>query len=154
MKLPTVRILACFVAGALLLSCSATSDITAFEPLVGADSLAVTLQRTSATVSDMPTLQISGIMHGVDAVWQVTGGACDIASATAARAGSVIEIRLHRGGDPLANCVAMAVGYRYAARIVGLEPGRYEVRFVDEYAQRPPTEIGRSSVVVLQYGLD
>jgi hypothetical protein len=39
-------------------------------------------------------------------------------------------------------------------RVSGLTPGRYEVRFVDAFAAQPPSEIGRISVAVLQYGLD
>jgi hypothetical protein len=71
-----------------------------------------------------------------------------MASATAARAGTVVEIRLQRDLNPLANCAPGRVGYRYAARVFALLPGRYDVRLVDAYVQRPATEVARSAVDV------
>jgi hypothetical protein len=81
-------------------------------------------------------------------VWEVESASCLIASASAARAGTVIEIKLARGGNPLAICVAARAGYRYVARVAGLEQGRYEVRIVDALAGQPAYEVGRRSVVV------
>jgi hypothetical protein len=152
MILRHVRTLASLVTCAVLASCSSASDITAFEPLVGGEPVASTLQQSIAPWRGTPLLEVSGIIGGVDAVWLASGG-CDTASATASRAGAVIEIKLERSvlNGP---CSAIAVGQRYAVRVSGLTPGRYEVRFVDVFAHQPPVEIGRSSIYVLQYGLD
>ena len=144
-----VRVLGSLVAGVLLGACSAARDITSFEPLVGAAPVAVDLQRAAdVPLSGLPRLNISATAGEVSAVWEVEGGSCIIASASASRAGSVIEIKLERGRNPLANCVAGRVGYRYIARVAGLEQGEYEVRVVDVFADQPAREVGRRSVVV------
>jgi hypothetical protein len=53
------RILGSLVTGMLLTSCSAT-DITDYQPLVGAETLAVQLQTTTGIpVSGLPRLAIS-----------------------------------------------------------------------------------------------
>jgi hypothetical protein len=135
--------------GVLLSSCSAASDITAFEPLVDATPVAVSL--TSAAdvpLTGLPRLDISATAGEVSVTWEVESGSCVIAEASASRAGSVVEIQLHRGGNPGANCVAARMGYRYVARVVGLEQGKYEVRLMDVFATLPAVAIGRKSVVV------
>ena len=149
MLLRHVRPLGSLVIGALICSCSAASDITAYAPLVGADTIAVTLH-TSADIplTGLPRLQFAGLSGEVSVVWEVESGSCLIASATAARAGSVIEIRLERGGNPLADCIAARVGYRYELRVPTLTPRVYQVRLVDVFAQQSPIEVGRSAVVV------
>jgi len=63
------------------------------------------------------------------------------------RSGAVVEIRIHRSGDPLALCVAMAVTYRYVAH-VPLAPGAYEVRLVDDLLGQQLRPVGRSMVTV------
>jgi hypothetical protein len=144
----SVRLLGCFVAGMLLSACRAASDITAYAQLVAADTIAVTLGTTGVPLSGLPRLQIVGQSGEVSVVWEVESPPCLIASATAARAGSVIEIRLQRGFNPLADCAAGNFGYRYSARVPALAPGQYEVRLVDVFAQQLPAEVGRSAVVV------
>jgi hypothetical protein len=148
MMLRCARVLGSLVAGVLLGACSA-SDSTIFEPLVGAAPIAVSLQSgDDVPLSGLPRLTISATAAEVNVLWEVESGSCVIASASAARAGAVIEIKLERGGNPLANCVAARVGYRYLARVAGLEQGRYEVRVVDVFGGQPPYEVGRRSVVV------
>jgi hypothetical protein len=145
MMLRHVRVLGSFVAGVLLSACSDTI----FEPLVGAVPVAVSLQSAAdIPLSGLPRLTISATAGEVNALWEVESESCIIASASAARAGSVIEIKLERGGNPLASCVAGRVGYRYMARVRGLEQGQYEVRLVDVHVGQAPYEVGRRSVVV------
>ncbi len=138
-----------FVVGALLSSCATTGEVTPFEPLVGGEPVAVSLVTTAdIPLSGLPRLEISATAAEVNARWEVEGVSCLIAQATASRVGSVIEIQLHRGGNPLANCVAARVGYQYMARVTGLAQGRFEVRLVDVFADQPAVAIGRKSVVV------
>lgn len=149
MILRHAHVLGSFVAGALLCSCTAASDIAAFEPLAGGAPVAVSLlSSTGLPLSGLPRLNISATAAEVNVIWEVESASCVIAHASAARGGNVVEIQLHRGGDPVASCVAARVGYRYVARVAGLEQGRYEVRLVDVFADLPAHEIGRRSVVV------
>ncbi|MEO5815908.1 MAG: hypothetical protein ABIT20_11580 [Gemmatimonadaceae bacterium] len=143
------RPLASLFIGVLLSSCSAASDITAFEPLVNAAPVAVSLQSAAdIPLSGLPRLNFSATAAEVNVLWEVESRSCIIAEASASRAGNVVEIQLHRGGDPAANCVVARVGYRYAMRVAGLEQGRYEVRLVDVFAAQPVVAVGRDSVVV------
>jgi hypothetical protein len=149
MMLHHQRFLGSLVASALLSSCSVPSDLTGFEPLEGAVPVAVSLKTTyDIPLSALPRLQLSGIARGIDAVWEVAVFGCLTQSASASQAGAVVEIRLERAGNPLANCAPVSSGYRYAARVSGLAPGRYEVRFVDKFVDQLPNQIGRSSVLV------
>ena len=149
MSLRSARIVSSLVVGMLLSSCSAATDITGYEPLVGAEPTAVMLQTTTGIpVAGLPRLTISSTAAEVNVVWEVESGACLIVQATASRAGSILEIRLHRSGNPLALCVASMIGYRYSLRVPELGQGRYEVRFVETFGEQPPVEIGRQSVVV------
>ena len=149
------RRLTSLMSAVLLSSCSAASDITAYEPLVGVVPVAVSLQTThNIPLNGLPRLRITPIAHGVDAVWETGTMGCLIQSATAARAGTVIEITLERRGNPLADCAAVTIGERYAARVSGLDVGHFEVRFVDKFMDQPAHEIGRSVVIVSAYAPD
>jgi hypothetical protein len=146
-RLLSVRHLASLAAGVLLCACDAgTSSV---EPLVGATPIAVGLSTTTSTTStDLPRFQLFALAGEVHVHWDVESGACLIAQATGAQAGSVIQVRIDRSGNPLANCANVRVGYHYVARIASLIPGRYEVRLIDAVLGLTAYEAGRGTIVV------
>lgn len=141
------RLFAAVAVGVLLSACSG-SDHGPFEPLPGGATIPVTLETTAspagASVSQVAFATASG---GVTATWDVTSGPCLVATATALQSGAVVEIRIHRSGDPSALCVAMAVTYRYVAH-VPLVPGAYEIRLVDDMLGQQLRPVGRSMITV------
>jgi hypothetical protein len=140
------RLLGALAAVATLCSCEATSAV---DPLTGGMHLPVTLATSiSAPSGAAPHLQFSGGNGAVEVVWDVESPPCLLAEASALQAGPVIEIRIHRSGDPLALCIEGNVAYHYVARTPAIVPGRYDVRLVDESLGQKPRSVGRSVVLV------
>jgi hypothetical protein len=140
------RLFGSLAAAVLLSSCEATGAV---EPISGGMQLAVTLETSvSAPSGAAPHLQFVGSNGVVEVVWDVEGPPCLLAEASALQAGPVIQIRIHRSGDPLAQCVAGNVAYHYVARTLEINPGRYDVRLVDETLGQKPRSVGRSLVLV------
>jgi hypothetical protein len=140
------RILGLLAAAALLSSCEATGAV---GPLTSGTSLPVTLATSVAAPSGAaPRLQFVGKNGALEVVWDVESSPCLLAEASSLRVGPVIEIRLHRSGNPLALCIEGSVAYHYVARIEAVIPGRYDVRLVDELLGQEPRSVGRSLVQV------
>lgn len=84
----------------------------------------------------------------IEVIWDVESAPCLIAEASGVLAESVIEIQIHRAGDPLGDCASVRVAYHYVARTQAVAPGRYDVRVIDATLGLSPREVGRRSVVV------
>lgn len=109
----------------------------------------VTLETSVSVASGAaPHLRFVGSNGVVEVMWDVEGPPCLLAEASALQAGPVIEIRIHRSGNPLAQCVAGNVAYHYVARTLAIKPGRYDVRLVDEPLGQQQRSVGRSVVLV------
>lgn len=142
-----MRLLASFAVVVVLASCA--GDGTPFEPLPGGLALPVTLETTvEASSGVMPRFAVVTIAGGAQVEWDVASASCLMAEASALQAGSVIEVRIHRSGNPLADCVAGTVAYHYVARLMAPAPGQYEVRLVDDMLGQPPRPVGRATVTV------
>ena len=145
-RLPLRRLLPLAVA-AVLSSCA--GDGNPFEPLPGGLSLPVTLETTvDAPSGALPRFAVVTIAGGAQVEWDVASAPCLVAEASALLAGSVIEVRIHRSGNPLADCVAGTVAYHYVARVMAPAPGLYEVRLVDDMPGQPMRPVGRATVTV------
>jgi hypothetical protein len=140
------RLVGSLAAVATLCSCEATSAV---DPLTGGTHLPVTLETSfSAPSGAAPHLQFNGGHGVIEVVWDVESAPCLLVEASALQAGPVIEIRLHRSGNPLALCTDDNVAYHYVARTQAIVPGRYDVRLVDEILGQKPRSVGRSVVLV------
>jgi len=147
MLLRTVRLAASFAVVALFSACH--GDDSPFEPLPGGLALPVTLTTTSVVSAQGPEqMTVAAVPGAVDVTWDLVSGPCLLASANALQSGQVIEVRVHRSGDPLALCAAVQVRYHYVARVVIPGPGSYEVRLVDDLLGQPPRPVGRRTVSV------
>jgi len=147
MLLRTVRLAASFVAVVLLSACH--GDGSPFEPLRDGTALPVTLTTTSVPSSPGPEqMTVAAIPGAMDVTWDVVSAPCLLASASALQSGQVIEVQIHRSGDPLALCAAGQVRYHYVARVVIPGPGSYEVRLVDDMLGQSPRAVGRRTVSI------
>ena len=146
MSRPSVRLLASLAVVAVLSSCA--GDGSPFEPLRGGMALPVTLETTMEPGSTLPRFSVASIPGGAQVEWDVASSPCLMAEASALQAGFVIEVRIHRSGNPLADCVPGTVTYRYMARVMAPAPGQYEVRLVDDMLGQPPRPVGRATVAV------
>ena len=144
----TTRRLASLAVAVLLAACNGSGG--PFEPMSGGITLPVTLATTfnGMPVTDPSRLRITGVAGGAQVQWDVVSPACLIAEASARHVGSVIEVRIHRSGNPLASCVAAMVAYHYEANVIVPAPGGYEVRVVDDLLGQPLRPIGRAAVAV------
>jgi len=143
----SVRHLASLAVVAILSSCA--GDGNPFEPLPGGLAVPVTLETTVEPAgSTVPRFAVVTIAGGAQVEWDVTSGPCLKSEASALQSGLVIEVRIHRSGDPLADCVAGAVTYHYVARVMAPAPGQYEVRLVDDMLGQPLRPVGRATVMV------
>lgn len=141
-----MRLLGSLAVAALLSSCA--GDGNPFEPLPGGLALPVTLETTVEAGSTLPRLSIAATPGGALLEWDVASAPCLMADASALYSGSVIEVRIHRSGNPLADCVAGTVTYHYLARVMAPAPGPYEVRLVDDVLGQPLRPVGRANVTV------
>lgn len=146
MSRPSVRLLASLAVVAVLSSCA--GDGSPFEPLRGGMALPVTLETTMEPGSTLPRFSVASIPGGAQVEWDVASSPCLMAEASALQAGFVIEVRIHRSGNPLADCVPGTVTYHYMARVMAPAPGQYEVRLVDDMLGQPPRPVGRATVAV------
>jgi hypothetical protein len=80
--------------------------------------------------------------------WEVRSGPCMLATAEARRSGAELVVRVRRGGDPVALCVAGEVVYRYVLRVDGLSAGTLRVRLLEEPVEQAAREVGSATVVV------
>src|SRR5262245_15384756 len=110
------------LAFAFLASCGDAGPMPA-EPLVGATPLPVSLAMTGVPLTGLPRLQVTGLPGAIEATWEFENGSCLIASAIAKQLGSIVQVEITMGGNPLANCVFMRVGYRVVARVAGFSAG-------------------------------
>lgn len=142
----TSRLAAFFVASTLVSACH--DGASAFDPLGSGLEVPVALETSTSMASgSVSRLEITGSASGAVATWDVTSGPCLLATASALKSGDVVEVRIHRSGDPLALCVNEPVSYHFVARVT-LTPGRYEVRVVDDMLGQSLRPVGRRSVVV------
>ncbi|HEX5972567.1 MAG TPA: hypothetical protein VFY85_11610 [Gemmatimonadaceae bacterium] len=142
-----MRLLASLAVVVVLASCAGDGNL--FEPLPGGLALPVTLETTvEASSGVLPRFAVVTIAGGAQVEWDVASAACLMAEASALQAGSVIEVRIHRSSNPLADCVAGTVAYHYVARLMAPAPGQYEVRLVDDMLGQPPRPVGRATVTV------
>ena len=147
MLLRTIRLAASFAAVALLGACH--GDGSPFEPLRDGVALPATLTTTSIPGSQGPEqMAVTAMPGALDVTWDLVSAPCLIASVSALQSGPVVEVRVHRSGEPLALCAAVQVHYRYVARVMIPGPGSYEVRLVDDMLGQPPRPVGRRSVSV------
>ena len=146
MSRSSVRLLASLAVAAALSSCA--GDGSPFEPLRGGLALPVALETTAEPGSTLPRFSVASIPGGAQVEWDVASPPCLMAEASALQAGSVIEVRIHRSGNPLADCVPGTVTYHYMARVMAPAPGQYEVRLVDDMLGQPPRPVGRATVAV------
>ena len=145
-RLP-VRPLASLAVAVALSSCA--GDGTPFSPLPGGLTLPVTLETTvSAPSGVLPRFAVATITGGAQVEWDVASAPCLTADATALYSGAVIEVRIHRSSDPLADCIAGTVAYHYVARVMAPAPGQYQVRLVDDMFGQPLRPVGRATVNV------
>jgi len=143
----TARLFASLAAVAVLSACR--GDGNPFEPLPGGLPLPVTLATTVDQASGIAErLDVVATVGGAELTWELVSGPCLQATATALQSGQVIEVRVHRSGNPLANCVAVPATYQYVARVQIPAPGRYEVRLVDDLLGQPLRPVGRATVSV------
>lgn len=134
---------------ALTILASCGGDGSPFEPLAGGLSLPVSLTTTTDQASrGGERLDVVAVPGGAQLTWDVVSAPCLDAAASAIQSGNVVEVRVHRSGNPLALCVAMQVNYRYVARVEIAGQGRYEVRLVDDLLGQPMRPVGRASVAV------
>jgi len=94
-------------------------------------------------------MSVSPVPGAIEVVWDVEIGPCMLASATAKRAGSIVQIEIEQHGNPLANCVAGRYAYRHVARATGIVPGTYQLRLIDVRIGVPAVHVGRGTVAVL-----
>ena len=143
----TARRVTLLAAAALLAGCGSGGP---FEPLSAGTALPVSLTTTvdAAPSTDPLRVRFTAIAGGVKVQWDVASTACLLAEASALRSGPVIEVRIHRSGNPLVGCVASIVEYHYEAIVAVPAPGRYEVRLVDDLLGQPLRPIGRGAVAV------
>ena len=135
MPLRAARLLTPLAIVLALSSCR--GDGNPFEPLQGGLSLSVTLTTTEGGSAGSPEqLDIAPAAGGAELSWTVTSSPCLMADASALQAGNVIEVRIHRSGNPLALCAAVMVSYHYVANVQIPAPGRYEVRLFARTALR------------------
>jgi hypothetical protein len=140
------RLLATFAVGAVMSACS--DGHGPFEPISSGLEIPVTL----GTLIDLPPGPAPGLEFDtapgqVTVTWNLTSAPCLVASANALQSGAVVEIRIHRSGDPRALCVDQPAQYHYVSRVL-LAPGAYEVRLVDDALGQPLRPVGRSTVRV------
>jgi hypothetical protein len=148
MPLRTGRLLASLVIALVLSSCR--GDGNPLEPLQGGLSLPVTLSTAAGGNAGSPEqLDIAPVSGGAEVSWTITSSPCLIADATALQAGRVIEVRIHRSGNPLALCTMDAVSYHYVAQVQIPESGRYEIRLFDDLLGQPMRPVGQRTISVL-----
>lgn len=132
---------------AVLSSCG--GDGNPFQPLHSGTSLPVTLETTIDQPSGtLPRFEITAISGGARLQWDVVSAPCLLSEASALQSGPVIEVRIHRSGNPLALCAATVVAYHYVARVLVPAPGHYEVRLVEDLLGQPLRPVGRGTVAV------
>jgi hypothetical protein len=131
---------------AVVASCG--GDGSPFAPLPGGIALPVTLTTATDQSSSGERLDVVAVPGGAELTWDLVSSPCLDATATALQSGNVVEVRVHRSANPLAQCVAMQVSYRYVARVQMPAPGQYDVRLVDDMLGQPLRPVGRGSVAV------
>jgi hypothetical protein len=143
------RLPAALIALALLCACD-NKVAELFQPLTDGTSLPVSLETTTQPITTpLPHFKVGGIPGGATIEWDDLSQGCLTASATALQSGNIVEVRLHRSGDPSANCApGTVIVYRYAMQVDIPVPGQYEVRLVDEKLGQAPKPIGRATVTV------
>ena len=120
-------------------------------PAVAGEPLPVSLEsevRPMRAGDALPTLAIAGAAGAIRVTWELRDGPCMIATATARRDGADVVLRIARGGDPVALCLAGEVVYRYEALVRGVPAGRYRVRVVEEPAGAAAREVGAGDATV------
>ena len=144
------RLTAALVAAAVVCACGDNKVAALFSPLTDGTSLPVSLETTTQPISTpLPHFTVGGIPGGATIEWDDQSHGCLTATATALQSGSIVEVRLHRSGDPAANCPAgTIVVYRYAMQLDIPVPGQYDVRLVDEKLGQAPKPVGRATVTV------
>lgn len=147
MLLRTARLIATLAVAVVLGSCS--GDGNPFEPLPGGLSLPVSLTTTyDVDAGAVERLDIVPVAGAAELTWSLVSAPCLMADASALRSGNVIEVRIHRSGNPLALCVDRPESYRYVARVQVPAPGAYEIRLYDDLLGQPLRPVGRASVRV------
>lgn len=120
-------------------------------PAVAGDSLPVTMGEHVRPPRDgdkLPALAIAGGAGTIEVTWELRDGPCMMATATARRAGADVELRVARGGNPVALCAAGEVVYRYHAVLGSVPAGRYRVRVVEVPVEQAPRAVGAGDAVV------
>lgn len=115
------------------------------------DSLEATLVETvRPLVAGAPAdaLRATGGAGSVAVEWEVRSGPCMLASPSARRVGREIVVRVARGGNPVALCVAGEVVYRYNITVRGVPAGAYRVRVLEAPVAAPARAVGVVEVVV------
>ena len=148
MPLRAARLIASLAVAAVLCSCN--GDGSPFEPLQDGLSLSVSLTSAEGGDAGSPErLDIVPVSGGAELTWTVGSSGCLIADASALQSRNVVEVRIHRRGNPLALCTAELVSFRYVARVQIPTSGQYEIRLYDALLGQPLRPVGRAFVAVL-----